>query len=147
MISTLVELADTVDAHGGRARLVLEYTLEMKRVVDRAKQPGFDVADWDPLARFVATDTFRRVGPFKDEMDWPGYVSFLTAWAPRRHWECSFRRVTESGNLVVLELEERSEPGNPAAAANSVSVYEFDSADKICSLDVYLQMSPPANPA
>jgi hypothetical protein len=75
-------------------------------------------------------------------MDWPQYVAFLTGWAPRRHWECSVRRVTEAGSLVMLELEERSAPDDPAAAANSVSAYEFDDAGKIRQLDVYLQMAP-----
>src|SRR3546814_3256658 len=73
----------------------LEYTLVMKRIIDSAKEPGFDESSWGPLAGLVDRDAFIRVGPFKDEMTWPEYVAFLTGWAPRRHWECSFRRITE----------------------------------------------------
>jgi hypothetical protein len=69
-----------------RSRTVLEYTLEVKRVIDRAKQPGFDETDWDTLARFIAVDEFVRVGPFKDRMTRSEYVAFLTGWAPKRHW-------------------------------------------------------------
>jgi hypothetical protein len=143
-MSTLVEVDTVVGDHAGLSRTVLELTLEMKRIIDGAKEPGFDESGWEPLARFVATEDFSRVGPFKDEMAWPEYVSFLTGWAPRRHWECSFRGITEVGNLVFLELEERSEPGNSAAGANSLSRYEFDDAGQLVRLDVYLQMSPPS---
>ncbi len=139
----LYELDSVVADHTGLARTVLDYTLEMKRIIDDAKTPGFDADAWGPLARYVAADEFVRVGPFKDEMSWSEYVAFLTGWAPRRHWECSFKRVTQSGSLVFLELEERSDPDNPAAAANSVSSFEFDDAGLLRHLDVYLQMAPP----
>lgn len=141
MIRTLRDVDAVVGDHTGRSRTVLEFTLEMKRIVDRAKQPGFDARDVESLGRFVATDVFTRMGPFKDMMTWPSYVAFIAGWAPRSHWECSFRRITESDNLVFLELEERSDPDNPAAAANSLSVYEFDDGDRLRRLDVYLQMA------
>lgn len=144
MLSTLLDVDAVVADHTGLSRKVLEFTLEMKRIVDSAKAPRFDEASWEPLARFVATDDFSRVGPFKDAMRWREYVAFLTGWAPTRHWECSFRRITESGNLVFLELEERNEPGNSATAANSLSVYEFDDAGLLRRLDVYLQLPAPA---
>src|SRR3546814_19710265 len=116
----------------------------MKRIIYSAKEPGFDESSWVPLAGLVDRDAFIRVGPFKDEMTWPEYVAFLTGWAPRRHWECSFRRITEKGNVVFLELEERSQPGDSSVAANSLSVYELDDAGRIRHLDVYLQMPAPA---
>lgn len=145
-MSELVDVDAIVDEHAGLSRTVLEFTLEMKRVIDGAKEPGFDESGWEPLARFVAPEDFVRVGPFKDVMDWPEYVAFLTGWAPRRHWECSFRRIAEVGNLVFLELEERSEPGNSADGADSLSRYEFDERGQMRRLDVYLQMAPPARP-
>jgi hypothetical protein len=146
MIDTLHDIEAVVDDHTGLSRTVLQYTLETKRTVDRAKAPGFDEAAWESLGSLVAIDDFVRVGPFKDVMTWPEYVAFLTGWAPNRHWECSFRRITETGNLVYLELEERSEAGNPASAANSLSVYEFDDSAKLRRLDVYLQMPMPPRP-
>jgi hypothetical protein len=144
---SLVEVRDVVSEHSGRSRSVLEYTLEMKRTIDRAKQPGFDRDSWEPLARFVDVDTFVRVGPFKDRMTWSEYVDFLTAWAPNRHWECSLRGLTEADGRVFLELEERSVPGDSANAANSLSVYEFDDEGRLRHLAVYLQMAMPPRPS
>lgn len=143
-MTALAEVDAVVGRYSGLSRTVLDYTLEMKRIVDSAKDPGFDASGWEPLARFVAADDFSRIGPFKDEMTWPQYVNFLTGWAPHSHWECSFRRVTESGDVVFLELEERSEPGNSATAANSLSAFEFDGSGRLCRLAVYLQMPMPA---
>lgn len=143
MTGTLLDVVTVVGDHTGRSRTVLEYTLEMKRIIDRAKQPGFDEGSWEPLARLVDVDTFGRIGPFKDHMTWPEYITFLTGWAPRSHWECSFRAIDEVGDRVFLELEERSEPGDSTKAANSLSVFEFGADDRLHHLAVYLQMSPP----
>lgn len=144
-MSTTAEIDDVVGSHTGLSRTVLEFVQEMKRTIDRAKEPDFDESGWDHLAAFVSSD-FERIGPFKDAMTWSEYVSFLTGWAPHRHWECSFRRITEAGELVFLELEERSEPGNTDKAANSLSVYAFDDAGRLRHLDVYLQMEMPPRP-
>lgn len=146
-MTALQEVDDVVEHHAGLSRTVLEFTQEMKRLVDEAKQPGFDADRWSALGRFVAVGEFSRMGPFKDAMTWPEYVAFLTGWAPRRHWECSFRRITETGNLVFLELEERSEPGDSTNAVNSLSVYEFDEVGQLRHLDVYLQMAMPPRSA
>lgn len=139
-MSELAELADVFDDHTGLSRTVLEYSMEMKRTVDRAKEPGFDASGWDGIAALVAIDEFLRVGPFKDTMDWPAYAEFLTAWATGSYWECSFRRLTEHGHLVVLELEERMVPGDHEGAVNSASIFEFGDDGRLRRLDVYLQM-------
>jgi hypothetical protein len=113
-----------------------------KRLVDAAKLPGFSVDSWAPLAALVAIDAFERVGPFKEVMKWPAYVDFLTDWATSSEWECSFKRITETGGLVFLELEERSTIGDFSNSVNSLSVYEFDGSETIRHIDVYLQMVP-----
>lgn len=143
-MSALTEVDAVVDRYTGLSRTVLDYTLEMKRIVDSAKGPGFGPGSWEPLARMVATDGFTRIGPFKDEMTWPAYVDFLTAWAPTSHWECSFRRITENGDVVFLELEERMAPGDSVGAANSLSAFDFDDAGRLRRLAVYLQLPTPA---
>lgn len=137
------DIGDVVGNYQGLSRTVLEYGLIMKRVVDGARQPGFSVQSWAPLAALVAVDGFERVGNFKEVMNWRDYTAFLTSWAPTAEWECSFRRITESGNVVFLELEERSRTGEHSSVVNSVSVYEFDAAGKIRHLDIYLQMPLP----
>ena len=141
----LRDIADVIDDHTGRARTVLEYGLITKSLVDRAKEPGFTTANWAPLAELVATDEFVRVGNFKEVMNWTEYVDFLTGWASASQWEGLFKRVTEVGGLVFLELEERSSVGDFSNVVNSVSVYEFDESDKIRRIDVYLQMALPDN--
>ena len=41
------------------------------------------------LAKLVAVEEFDRIGPFKEVMDWSGYVAFLTNWATSSSWEGS----------------------------------------------------------
>ena len=139
----MMNVSDIAGEYTGLSRKVLDYSLIMKQMVDAAKQPGFSVASWAPLAQFVATDGFERVGNFKEVMNWSDYIAFLTNWAPTSDWECSFKRITEKGNVVFLELEERSRTGPYNSVVNSVSVYEFDDAGKIRHLDIYLQMALP----
>jgi hypothetical protein len=139
----LRELSDLVGEHAGLSRTVLEYGLLVKPLVERAKRPGFSVESWAPLAELVAVDEFDRVGPFKEVMDWAQYVAFLTNWATSSDWDGSFKRISEFPNLVFLELEERSQVGEFSSVVNSLSVYEFNGANKIRHIDVYLQMALP----
>lgn len=142
MTAMLRELGDVLGEYTGLARRVLEYTQLMKRMVDAAKQPGFCVESWAPLKELIATDEFVRVGNFKEVMSWTDYVDFLTGWAMSSEWECSFKRLTAQGNLVFLELEERSRFGNFSNTVNSATIYEFNDAGKVRRLDVFLQMEP-----
>jgi hypothetical protein len=139
----LREINDVVGEHAGHLRTVLEYGVLMKQLVDCAKEPGFSVASWAPLAELVAVDEFDRVGPFKEVMDWAAYVGFLTTWAMSSEWNGSFKRISEFSNVVFLELEERSRVGEFSSVVNSLSVYEFNDAGKIRHIDVYLQMALP----
>ncbi|MGE2713389.1 hypothetical protein ACQI4L_04960 [Mycolicibacterium litorale] len=127
----------------GRARAVLEYSQITGRLVEAAKEPGFTAADWAPLAELVDADDFVRVGPFKDVMEWAQYAEFLTGWAKSSEWDCTFQRLTETADLVFLELEERSRIGEFSNVVNTVSVYEFTADDKIRRIAVYLQMELP----
>ena len=137
------ELSEVLGEYSGLSRRVLDYSLIMKRLVDRAKRPGFSVEDWAPLSALVAVDDFERVGNFKEVMNWHEYVTFLTKWAMSSEWECSFKRITERPNVVFLELEERSHVAGHSSVVNSLSVYEFDTAGKLRHLDIYLQMPMP----
>ena len=126
-------------AKGPLSRLVLEYSVVMKRLVDEAKQPGFSEASWAPLAEHVDTAAFVRVGAFKEVVNWKQYVAILTQWATQADWDCSFKRITEVPGRVYLELEERSGTGPSMDVVNSMSVYEFDADNKLVHLDIYLQ--------
>ncbi len=125
------------------SQTVLDYSALMKRLVDEAKQPGFSTDSWAPLAELIDTQNFVRVGNFKEVMNWGEYIAFLTNWATSSEWESDFKRVTEAGNVVFLELEERSRIGEFSNSVNSVSVYQFDQSGKITRIDVYLQMALP----
>lgn len=138
------ELAELLTRHTGRSRTVLEYAATTGRLVTDAKAPGFTEDDWAPLADLVDTENFLRVGAFKEEMDWAGYVAFLTGWATTSEWECTFKRITEHGDLVFLELEERSVVGDFRSIVNSLSVYAFSGDGRIRRLDLYLQMALPS---
>lgn len=141
-VTVLQRVEDVIGTHTGRAHTVLQYSMVIKRLVAEAKKPGFSVDSWGPLAELVAVGEFERVGPFKEVMNWPDYVQFLTGWATSSEWECSFKRITETGGRVFLELEERSKVGNFSSVVNSLSVYEFTDDGRICHIDLYLQMTP-----
>lgn len=138
------DLAEILTAHTGRSRTVLQYAATTGRLVTEAKGVGFGTESWAPLADLVDTENFLRVGAFKEEMDWAGYVEFLTGWATTSEWECTFKRITEHNDLVFLELEERSAVGDFRSVVNSLSVYAFNELGRIRRLDLYLQMALPA---
>lgn len=143
MALPLQEVNDVISHYTGLARKVLDYSVLIKSLVDEAKKSGFDESGWDPLKALIETEGFVRVGNFKEVMNWQEYVQFLTGWASTSLWDCSFKRVTEVGSTVFLELEERSEIGDFKSVVNSMSVYEFNAAGKIQHIDVYLQMELP----
>lgn len=137
----LRNVEDVIGDYSGLSRAVLDYAQLTKRLSDEAKQPDF--AGWSPLAELVDTDSFVRVGNFKEVMNWTEYVGFLSNWAPASEWECSFKRITETDGIVFLELEERSRMGDFSNSVNSASIYEFNAAGKITRIDLYLQMELP----
>jgi hypothetical protein len=139
----LRDVEDIIEDYTGHSRTVLDYCMTTGQLVRAAKRTEFTADSWAPLAELVDTDNFTRVGNFKEVMTWPEYVSFLTNWASSSEWECSFRRITEHGNVVFLELEERSRVGAFSNAVNSMTVYEFTEAGSIARIDVYLQMALP----
>jgi hypothetical protein len=139
----MMNVNDVVGRFSGRARTVLDYALVTKRLVDEAKKPGFTTESWSPLAALVAVDEFERIGAFKELMRWSEYVEFLTNWAASSEWDCTFKRITETPDLVFLELEERSKIGDFTNVVNSLSVYEFTDDGRIRHIDLYLQMTPP----
>jgi hypothetical protein len=126
-----------------QARTVLNYTRVMKRLLDAAKtDPAFTAANWAPLAEFVDVNNFERVGAFKEVVRWAEYAHLLTEWAKRAQWDVRVRRITERDNVVFLELAEFARYGDLGEAIFSMSVYEFDAAQKLRHLDIYMQREP-----
>jgi hypothetical protein len=121
---------------GPLTRRVLEYDEAMRRLVPDSEDP----ADFAPLAEFVATDEFERVGTFLEVQDWQQYTEMLTKWASATDsFETTVRRVTEAAGLVFYEIEERHHRGGNVHVVNSMTVFRFDETGRICHLDVYLQ--------
>jgi hypothetical protein len=117
---------------------VRSYTDTMQRLVPTITS----ATGWAPLAEFVAVDNFERVGTFLEVQDWPQYIDMLTQWAGSiDRFETTEHRVTEVGNLVYFEIEERHFRGEAMSVVNSMTVFAFDNADRIRHLDVYLQQS------
>ena len=125
---------------GDLSRKVLRYGELIEQTVRAAKQPGFTEAGWDELSALLDTSRFERVGNDRAVMDWAGYRHLLMQWAGATDFHQEFRRISEVGNLVFLELTETNTPADGAATVvNSLSLYEFDDAGRIVHLDIYLQ--------
>ncbi|MCK0176587.1 hypothetical protein [Mycolicibacterium sp. F2034L] len=139
----MTTIDDVIGGTTGRSRAVLEYSQTMRRLVKSAKDPGFSVESWAPLAELIDVEAFVRIGPFKAVMNWTEYTEFLTNWAKSSDWDCSFKRLTETADVAFLELEERSQIGDFSSVVNTASVYEFNADDKITYVAVYLQMQLP----
>ncbi|PEQ11528.1 hypothetical protein B2G71_17015 [Novosphingobium sp. PC22D] len=96
--------------------------------------------DWAPVAEFVAVDRFKRVGAYLEELDWDQYRAFLTGWAKGgTRFEMTEYRVTEAGDSVFQEIEERHWRGDTFIRKNVIAVYRFDGDARIVHLDIYEQ--------
>lgn len=128
---------------GPLAAKVFRYNELIEQVVNAAKQPGFTADAWKALEEVIDPVNFERVGNYKEVMDWPAYIAMLTAWGTTTEFWSNFRRISESGNCVFLELEEHNTPKDgKESVVNSLSLYEFDSDGRIIHLDIYLQIAP-----
>lgn len=96
-------------------------------------------SDWQPLEQFVAVDEFRRVGAYLEEFNWEEYLKFLTDWAGGTRFEMTQFRISEVGNIVVQEIEERHYRGDEFIRKNVVAIYAFDTENRIKHLDIYEQ--------
>ncbi|MCJ2180221.1 hypothetical protein [Novosphingobium album (ex Hu et al. 2023)] len=97
-------------------------------------------SDWDPLTEFIDADKFKRVGAYLEELTWPDYRKFLTGWmAGGTRFEFTEFQISEVGNSVFQEIEERHWRGEEFIRKNVIAVYKFDDAGKLYHLDIYEQ--------
>jgi len=97
-------------------------------------------SDWDPVAAFVDTAQFKRVGAYLEEFTWPEYQKFLTGWASGgTRFEMTTFHISEIGNAVFQEIEERHHRGEEFIRKNVIAVYRFNAQNKIIHLDIYEQ--------
>jgi len=96
--------------------------------------------DWEPVAEFLDADEFRRVGAYLEELNWPDYRKFLTGWVGGgTRFEMTVFYITEIGNAVFQEIEERHYRGDEFIRKNVMAVYRFNDRNKIIHLDIYEQ--------
>jgi hypothetical protein len=118
---------------------VRQFAEIIDRLVTAAKQPGFSKADYAPLSELAAIEEFERVGIWREVMNWQEYIEFLGQFANAKGFETTVRRVTEVSNLVFYEIEERHFREGKVNVVDSMNVYEFNEADKIRRMYIYVQ--------
>jgi limonene-1,2-epoxide hydrolase len=124
----------TVSEKGPLTQIVEQYSSAIA-----SQATGDRVPDWEPLREFVAVDEFRRVGAYLEEMSWDEYTRFMTEWAGSTRFEMTVFQITEVGDLVVQEIEERHYRGDNFVRKNVVAIYRFNTENKISHLDIYEQ--------
>lgn len=136
-MTTATTATQTAAEEGPLTRTVRAFTNAQGAAMAKGiEQPS----DWDPVAAFVDTDNFRRVGAYLEELDWETYKAFLTGWAAGgTRFEFTEFFVTEAGNAVFQEIEERHHHGDQFIRKNVIAVYRFNDAGKIRHLDIYEQ--------
>ena len=96
--------------------------------------------DWEPLTEYLDPAVFKRVGAYLEELDWPAYKRFLTGWvAGGTRFEMTTFHISEVGNSVFQEIEERHSRGDEFIKKNIIAVYRFNDQNKIVHLDIYEQ--------
>lgn len=113
----------------------------MKAIVNGATDD-----DWDVLVPMIDVSRFVRRGNERDqELRWPAYRELLVQWkAAGGIYDKTFHRATEAGDVVYLDLDERSEqPDGQVNTLRSISIYAFDEQDRIVSVDVCMGFHQP----
>jgi hypothetical protein len=128
-------------AAGPLTRKFIAYSDALCDLVKAAKEPGFNSATaWSEIESYFDLPSFVRCGAFREVTGWAEYRDLLAHWATTTEFWYNFRRLTEAGNRCVWEVEEHNTPiGGAENVCHSLTVAEFNSAGKICRLDVYLQ--------
>ena len=110
-------------------------------ICERSRHSKITPADFDPIADLVATDEFSRIGIFKDEADWPLCLEKYVQFAGSSLWSGKLRFISTVGDLVFQELEETVTRPQGENVIYTMSVFEFNQADKVKALRVYMQQA------
>lgn len=129
------------DITSKRVLKALEWGDRMKAIVNKTTDD-----DWDVLVPMIDADRFVRRGNERDqELRWPAYRELLVQWkAVGGVYDKTLFRATEAGDVVYLDLDERSEkPDGTVNTLRSISIYAFDDQDRIVSVDVCMGFHQP----
>jgi hypothetical protein len=123
-----------------RIRRAIAYGDVMAGIVNHTSQD-----DWDALLPLIDAARFVRRGNERTEMDWPTYRAMLEQWAAHSAaYDKRLHRASEAGNLVYLDLDEfPTAKDGSVAPLRSISIYEFDEADRIVAVDVIMGFHQP----
>jgi len=137
MTMTITTATATVNELGPLTQRVNQYV----EAQHKARLAGINSpSDWEPVAEFVAVDQFKRVGAYLEELNWEDYCKFLTGWvAGGTRFEMTEFHITEVGDTVFQEIEERHYRGDTFIRKNVIAVYRFTPEGKIRHLDIYEQ--------
>jgi hypothetical protein len=129
------------EAPGPLAQRVLEYGRRFGQVLGLASERPLTDADWEPLGELLDKGRFERIGGYNQAMGWSEYLGLLNGFAGVSTWQAKVRRITEASGRVYLELVESGQrrDGSSSFETNTLTVYEFDEAQKLVRLWVYLQ--------
>ncbi|MEZ5736775.1 MAG: hypothetical protein R3E09_13455 [Novosphingobium sp.] len=126
----------TVDREGDLIAIVRQFVgAQETATAGGVKSPE----DYDAMGEFVAVDEFKRVGAYLEELDWRSYLKFLAGWGEGTRFEFTEFHITEAGNAVFQEIEERHYRGDEFIRKNVIAVYRFNADNKINHLDIYEQ--------
>ena len=126
----------------GLARKVIEYSEAFAALVAASKKAPLQEADWQDIEQLVNVEAFQRqgvfLGPQAELIDWPTYKHYVSQYAAGTSWEGTLRNITEAGDRVILELEERNSANGVTDVSNTVTTYAFDDEQKLRRLEVYV---------
>jgi hypothetical protein len=125
-----------------RAQKAIAWGDRLKDIVNGASDDS-----WEDLEPLIDTERFVRRGNERDEeLAWPDYRKLLDQWkAGNGVYDKTFYRATEAGDVVFLDLDERSVAPNGAVhTLRSISIYAFDASDRIVSIDVCMGFHQPS---
>ena len=117
-----------------RVLRAIAYGDTLAAVVNGTGGEGFDA-----IVPMIDPDRFVRTGNERDQtMDWPSYCAMLEQWnGGSADYRKVLHRATEAGNVVYLDLDEFSTGKDGSVSSlRSISIYEFDEADRIIAVDV-----------
>lgn len=136
----MIQIATATGTSGDLGPLA-KRVYEFVEAQTRARLAGINSpADWGPVAEFIAVDEFKRVGAYLEELNWAEYSAFLTGWVSGGiEFEFTEFHISEVGNTVFQEIEERHRRGDQFIRKNVIAVYRFTPEGKIRHLDIYEQ--------
>ena len=132
----IITATASTDEVGPLTKIVKDYSeMHGRLAASGASAPE----DWAPWAQFVDVANFKRVGAYLEELNWEQYLQFNIEWAGGTRFEMDVFHITEVGNTVFQEIEERHYHGDTFIRKNVMAVYRFNADDRIIHLDIYEQ--------